>query len=60
MNDAQERNQPFLAYSIGVRLKSHFDAKEGDEAEQASLFNCRPYSQIRPADSEQGNNERYQ
>ncbi|MBS2004853.1 MAG: hypothetical protein JST44_25300 [Cyanobacteria bacterium SZAS LIN-5] len=60
MNDAQERNQPFLAYSIGVRLKSPSVEQEGDEAEQASLFNCRPYSQIRPADSEQGNNERYQ
>ncbi|RTL36682.1 MAG: hypothetical protein EKK48_25965 [Candidatus Melainabacteria bacterium] len=60
MNDAQERNQPFLAYSIGVRLKSLLEEQESDEAEQASLFNCKPYSPLRTSDTEQGSIERYQ
>lgn len=60
MNDTQERNQPFLAYSIGVRLKSLLDDQECDEVGEVSLFNCRPYSQLKKADPEQGNIERYQ
>lgn len=60
MNDAQERNQPFLAYSIGVRLKSLLEEQESDEAEQTSLFNCKPYSALRTSETEQGSIGRYQ